>query len=140
MELWVVYALVSMVFAGVTAVIAKQGLEGITGELGLAVRTAFVFVFVLIFTASAVPAAQFHALTTRNLLWLALSAATTFISWLYYYKALQLGEVSTIALIDKGSVVITVALAWALLGDPLTLRTTLGTALIVAGLFVLSGR
>lgn len=138
MDRWVVYAFVSMVFAGFTSVIAKLGLNGISGDLGLVVRTCFVFVFVLIFAAVAVPAAEARSLSWSNLLWLGLSGVTTFLSWVFYYRAIKAGEVSTVALIDKGSVVVSLLLAWLLLGEGLTVAKTIGGALIVAGLLVIA--
>ena len=140
MERWVVYAFVSMFFAGVTAVIAKHGLTGISGELGLAVRTCFVFVLVLGFAAVIVPRAEVFTLTRTNLAWLALSAATTAISWVFYYKALKDGEVSTVALIDKGSFLVAVLLAVLLLGEKLTLRTAGASLMILAGIIVAARR
>ena len=140
MERWVVYAFASMLFAGVTAVIAKQGLTGISDELGLAVRTCFVFVFVLAFAALAVPRAEIGSLTRTSLAWLALSAATTAISWVFYYKALKFGEVSTVALIDKGSFLVAVLLAALCLGEKLTLRTVGASLLILAGILVAARR
>jgi transporter family protein len=80
MERWVVYAIISMIFAGFTSVIAKQGLVNITGELGLVVRTCFVFLFVIAFAVLAVPRAQFSTLSTKNLTWLGLSGITTAVS------------------------------------------------------------
>ena len=77
MERWVLDAILAMLFAGVTAVIAKAGLAGITAEAGLAVRTCFVFLFVLLFASFATSRAELSALTWSNILWLALSAATT---------------------------------------------------------------
>jgi bacterial/archaeal transporter family protein len=138
MERWVIFAIVSMVFAGLTSVVAKHGLEGISGELGLSVRTGFVFVFVLGFAAFAVPKDQFGSLTRYNLLWLGLSAVTTTLSWIFYYNALKEGEASTIALIDKGSFLITVVLAWLMLGERITPRMLLGGGLILAGLLVVA--
>ncbi|HEY1231206.1 MAG TPA: EamA family transporter, partial [Ramlibacter sp.] len=88
MQRWVAYAFVSMFFAGFTSVIAKKGLAGISADLGLAVRTCFVFVYVLLFAAYAVPASELDALTRRNVLWLALSGVTTALSWVFYYKAI----------------------------------------------------
>lgn len=140
MERWVTYAFISMAFAGVTAVIAKQGLDGISGELGLVVRTCFVFVFVLGLATVAVPWQEWTTLTRSNWFWLGLSAATTTLSWLFYYKALKLGEVSTIALIDKGSFLVAVVLAWLLLGERITARVALGSVLILAGLLVVARR
>src|SRR4249920_1642216 len=103
MDKWVIYAFISAAFAGCTSVVAKLGLVGISGELGLAVRTCFVFVFVLGFAALSVQRNEVATLTQSNLLWLGLSGVTTAISWVFYYKAIKLGEVSTVALIDKGS-------------------------------------
>lgn len=140
MEKWIVYAFISMLFAGVTSVIAKLGLTGISGEMGLTIRTVFVFIFVLLFAIVAVPKQEFNVLTQQNLLWLALSSMTTFLSWLYYYRALKLGDVSTIAIIDKGSFIIAVLLAWLLLKEQITLRIVIGCTLILAGLLVVSRR
>jgi transporter family protein len=140
MERWVLFAIVSMLFAGMTSVFAKHGLAGISGELGLAVRTVFVSVFVLGFAALAVNREELGSLTRHNLMWLAISAATTAVSWIFYYKALQQGEVSTVALIDKGSFVVAVLLAWLVLGERITLRVALGTLLILAGLVVVARR
>ena len=138
MEKWVIYAFVSMVFAGLTSVIAKQGLTGISGELGLAVRTCFVFAFVGVFAAFAVSRSELTTLTRNNYFWLGLSGVTTAVSWVFYYKALKLGEVSTVALIDKGSFVVAVLLAWFVLGEKATVRTVLASVLVLAGLIIAS--
>jgi bacterial/archaeal transporter family protein len=139
-EKWVVYALVSMFFAGFTSVIAKMGLVGISGELGLTIRTLFVSLFVLGFAAIAVPMNDYSLLNRTNILWLGLSALTTTLSWIFYYKALKLGDVATVALIDKGSVVVAILLAWLLLKEVITLRILVGGALIVGGLLVMVKR
>ena len=138
MERWVWFAILSMFFAGFTSVIAKQGLAGITGELGLTVRTVFVSVFVFLFASVAVARTEWSALTSRHFLWLGASGLTTAISWIFYYKALKEGEVSTVALIDKGSFIVAVALAWWFLGEAITPRKAVGAALILAGLLVVS--
>jgi bacterial/archaeal transporter family protein len=140
MERWVVFAMISMLFAGVTAVVAKHGLEGISAELGLALRTCFVFAFVIGFAVLIVPREQLGLLTRHNLFWLGLSGASTAVSWVFYYKALKDGEVSTVALIDKGSFVVAVLLAWLVLGERLTPRVIIGSLLILAGLLVVSRR
>ena len=140
MEKWVVYAFVSAVFAGFTSVIAKMGLAGISGELGLFIRTCFVFVFVIIFAGAAVPRADIATIGRSNLFWLGLSGITTSVSWILYYKALKLGEVSTVALIDKGSFIVAVVLAWILLKEQITARIMLGSGLILSGLIVVSRR
>ena len=138
MERWIAYAFISMAFAGFTSVIAKLGLSGISGDLGLAVRTCFVFVFVLMFAAAVVPAAELASLNARNVAWLALSAVTTAGSWIFYYKAIKLGDVSTVALIDKGSVVVAVLLAWWILHETITPAKLAGAALIALGLLVIA--
>jgi bacterial/archaeal transporter family protein len=137
MEKWVFYAMLSMAFAGFTSVIAKMGLAGISGELGLTIRTLFVSLFVLGFAAIAVPMNDYSLLNRSNILWLGLSALTTTLSWIFYYKALKLGDVATVALIDKGSVVVAIILAWLLLKEVITLRILIGGALIVGGLLVM---
>lgn len=140
MEKWIVYAFISMLFAGVTSVIAKLGLTGISGEMGLTIRTIFVFIFVLLFAVVAVPKQEFNLLTQQNILWLALSSVTTSLSWLYYYRALKLGDVATIAIIDKGSFIVAVILAWLLLKEQITMRIVIGCSFILAGLLIVSRR
>ena len=138
MEKWIVYAFISMIFAGFTSVIAKLGLTGISGELGLTIRTVFVFVFALMFAIFFVPKQELSALTHQNLFWLALSSLATFLSWLYYYRALKLGDVSTIAIIDKGSFIVAIILAWIILKEQITLRIVIGCAFILTGLLIVS--
>ena len=138
MEKWIIYAFISMFFAGFTSVIAKAGLTGISGELGLTIRTLFVCGFVLMFAAWAVPLQEVAAVNSRNLLWLGLSGVTTALSWIFYYKALKVGDVATVALIDKGSVVVAMFLAWLVLREVITPRMIVGAALIVAGLLVIA--
>lgn len=140
MDRWIVYAMISMAFAGFTSVIAKLGLVGISGDLGLAIRTCFVFAFVLIFSMVVVPRTELAALSSSNIGWLGLSGVTTTLSWVFYYKAIKLGDVSTVALIDKGSVVVAVLMAALVLKESLTMRTMLGAALVVCGLLVIARR
>jgi transporter family protein len=138
MERWIVYAIISMAFAGFTSVIAKLGLSGISSELGLTVRTGFVFAFVMMFAAWVVPGNEVQSLTWRNVAWLALSGVTTAISWVFYYKVIHTGEVSTVALIDKGSFLVAVVLAWLVLGERITPRVALGSGFILLGLVIVS--
>lgn len=137
MKPWILYALVSMFFAGFTSVIAKLGLTGISSELGLAIRTCFVFVFVLAFAVVTVPGSQLAGLARSNYLWLGLSGVTTAVSWVFYYRAIKDGDVSTVALIDKGSMVVAVVLAAIILKEPITARTITGAGLMLAGLLVI---
>lgn len=138
MERWVFYAFISMLFAGMTSVVAKQGLTGISAELGLTVRTIFVFLFIFVFAAIAVEPSEIRNLQKTNYLWLGISSATTALSWIFYYKALKMGNVATVALIDKGSVIVAIILAWLLLKETISLRQVLGAALIFVGILVIS--
>src|SRR4051812_13545100 len=103
MERWIAYALISMAFAGATATVAKRGLDGISAEVGIAVRIGFVFAFIAAFAALTIGRDDVAAIRQRNVAWLALSAFTTAISWVFFYKAIHAGEVATVSLIDKGS-------------------------------------
>ncbi|MFN4362255.1 MAG: EamA family transporter [Hylemonella sp.] len=94
----------------------------------------------LIFAWLAVPFQELALVGQRNLLWLGLSGVTTALSWIFYYKALKVGDVATVALIDKGSVVVAMLLAWLLLREVITWRMVVGAALIVAGLLVIARR
>lgn len=129
-------AFLSMFFAGVACVIAKMGLVGICADLGLAVRTCFVFV--PMFAAAVVPIQEARTLTASNLLWLGLSGVTTAFSWVFDDKAIKTGEVSTVALIDKGSVVVAWVLAAWILHEALTPAKLIGGGLVVAGLLVIA--
>ena len=138
MERWILYAIISMLFAGFTSVVAKQGLSGISAELGLTIRTLFVCSFILLFALLAVKFEEIKTLQKVNFVWLGLSGITTAVSWIFYYKALKVGDVATVALIDKGSVVIAMILAWALLKEVITLRMLWGAAFILVGLIIIA--
>ncbi len=140
MDRWVLYAILSMAFAGLTAAIAKLGLAGISAELGIAVRTFFVFLFVIAFAGFVVERTQLQTLKWNHVAWLALSAVTTAISWIFYFKAIHEGQVSTVVIIDKGSFIVAVLLSWMVLGETITWRTALGCGLILAGLLVVIRR
>lgn len=138
MDRWVWYALASMGFAGATAVVAKHGLGSVSADLGNAVRTAFVFAFMIAFAAVVVPRDEYAKLGWRDVGFLALSAALTAASWVCYYRAIQSGPVATVNLIDKGSLLVTVLLAGLLLGEELSPRLLLGCGLVVTGLVIAS--
>lgn len=136
MDRWVTFALLSALFAGLTAVLAKHGLDGISSRLGLVVRTAFVFALVLAFGWWTVPKAEFGQLTRSNWVWLGVSAVTTFLSWVCYYAALKDGDVGTVALLDKSSFVVAVLLGWLVLKEEFSWRVLAGAGLILAGVVV----
>ena len=138
MEKWLLYAFLSMFFAGFTSVAAKAGLNGISSELGLAVRTLFVCVFVILFSMFHVSVQDVKGVALTNLAGLGFSAAATALSWVFFYKALKIGDVATVSLIDKGSIIIAIILAWLLLKEPITPRIIAGLMLVLSGLIVIS--
>ena len=106
-----------MVFAVLTSVIAKAGLKNVSSDTGLAIRTSFVFLFVWLNMVIFNQIKDFTNLTTKDVLFLGVSAATTTLSWIFYYKAIKIGNVSEVALIDKASILITLFLSFLLLQE-----------------------
>ena len=143
MEKWKIYAFAAALFAGLTSVVAKAGLKNLSADLGLAIRTVFVCAFVLVnlflWSNAGASATALRAAGGRTIALLALSALTTTLSWVCYYRAMKEGTVTFVSLADKGSILVTLALSVMLLGEPFTWRIALGAALIVAGLLVLAG-
>lgn len=137
---WLFWALLSAVFAGATAILAKVGVEGVNSHLATAIRTTVVLVFAWMLALAVAPGAvrTLSGLSRRTWLFLALSGVATGLSWVCYFRALQLGEASKVAPIDKLSVVFVLVFAALFLGEALTWRTGLGGALIVAGAVVLA--
>lgn len=141
MEKWKIYAFVSAIFAGLTSVVAKAGLKTLSADLGLAVRSVFVCLFVIanLFLWGNASIAPLRAASGKSIALLALSALTTTISWVCYYRAMKDGTVSFVSLVDKGSIIVTLSLSVMLLGEPFTWRIAGGATLIIAGLLVLMG-
>lgn len=135
---WKLQAVIAAVFAGLASVLAKSGLQGISADLGLAIRTAVVFTLVTANALTTGGAQQLGVLTARQISLLALSGLTTSLSWIFYYRAMKTGTVSFVALIDKGSIVITLLLSFWLLREPFTPRVATGATLVIAGLLVLT--
>lgn len=143
MERWKLYAFAAALFAGLTSVIAKAGVKVLGADLGLAVRTAFVFGFImlntLMWTGAGKASVALQQAGWRPMGLLALSGVTTTLSWICYYRAMHEGTVSYVSLVDKGSILVTLALSVLVLGEPFTWRIAVGAALIIAGLLVLAG-
>lgn len=137
---WLTWSLLSALFAGLTAVLAKIGVTGIDSNLATAVRTAVVLVFASGFALATQPASAVLAWSGRTWLFLVLSGLATGCSWLCYFRALQLGEASKVAPIDKLSVVFVLVFGTLFLGEALTWKTALGGTLITAGAVVLAWR
>ena len=135
--MWFIFALLSALFASLTSIFAKIGIEGINSNLATAIRTivvVFMAWFIVFITGEQ---NNIGNITQKSWLFLILSGACTGLSWLCYYKALQLGEVSKVVPIDKFSVVISMILAFVVLKEALTIKTILGGIFITAGTFIL---
>ena len=137
METWVIYAIVSMIFAGLTSVLAKYGLQNINPDLGLGIRTTTIFLLITAFNLFTDKIKDFHLLTSKQLLLLILSGVTTTVSWIFYYRAMKDGLVSYVAAIDKASIVITLVLSFILFKEPMTAKIIVGASLIFVGMIVL---
>ncbi|MDB6093052.1 MAG: protein of unknown function transrane [Verrucomicrobia bacterium] len=135
---WVWWALLSAIFAGATAVLAKVGVSGVDSNLATAIRTSVVLVIAWTIALVTARPLALGEISKRTWLFLVLSALATGLSWLCYFRALQLGPASRVAPIDKLSVVFVLIFAAVFLREPLTVRSGVGTALIVAGALVLA--
>lgn len=135
--MWWLYALLSAVFAALTSILAKVGIEGVNSHLATAIRTVVVvgMAWGMVFLTNA--QSGLAAIGKKSWLFLILSGLATGASWLCYYRALQLGEVSKVVPIDKLSVVITFALACIFLHEAFTVKTFIGCVLITAGTLVM---
>ena len=138
MKQYQIFAIISMIFAGLTSVIAKAGLKNVASDTGLAVRTSFVFLLIWLNILVFNNTKDFGNLTKRDVLLLGVSGFTTTISWIFYYRAMKIGNVSEIALIDKGSIIITLALSFFFLNEQFTWKIAVGGLLIVGGILVLT--
>jgi transporter family protein len=131
--MWFVFALLSAVFAALTSILAKIGIEGVNSNLATAIRTVVVVVMAwgMVFLTSA--QSGLSEISKKSWIFLILSGLATGASWLCYYKALQVGEASKVVPIDKLSVVITLVLAFVFLHEQFTAKSVIGCVLIGAG-------
>ncbi len=130
---WVFYALVSAVAAALTAILAKVGVQGVSSNLATALRTVVVLLFAWGIVFANGQHRELSKLQGRTLTFLALSGVATGVSWLAYFRALQLGPASRVAPIDKSSLALTLVLAAVFLHETITWKVALGVALMVAG-------
>ena len=135
--MWWIYALLSAFFAALTAIFAKIGIKGVDTDLATAIRTVVILILAWGIAFLRGGTATIHTLTKQNIIFLCLSGIATGLSWIFYFKALQLGEVSLVAPVDKMSVVFAIILAVVFLGEPLTWKTAIGALLIISGSLVL---
>lgn len=135
---WFCWAVLSAFFAGLTAILAKVGVAGVNSNLATAIRTTVVLIFAWgVAFATSKPDTMLE-LSRRTWLFLALSGLATGLSWLCYFRALQLGEASRVAPVDKLSVVFVIIFAALFLHEPLTWQQWVGGGLVVAGAVVLA--
>ena len=135
--MWFIFAILSAIFAALTSILAKIGIEGVNSNLATAVRTIVVVLMAWLMVFITGSQNGLMDISKKSWIFLILSGLATGASWLCYYKALQIGEASKVVPIDKLSIVITVALGFLFLGEQITLKTLIGCSLIVAGTFVM---
>ena len=135
--MWLILALLSALFAALTSILAKVGIEGVNSNLATAIRTAVVLLMAwgMVFLTGA--QGGLGAISTKSWVFLILSGLATGISWLCYYKAIQMGDVTKVVPIDKLSVVITLLLAFVLFHETFTVKSAIGIVLITAGTLVM---
>ena len=135
--MWFLFAILSAVFAALTSILAKVGIEGVDSNLATAIRTCVVVVmaWVMVFITSA--QGGISSISRKSWIFLILSGLATGASWLCYYKALQMGEASKVVPIDKLSVVITLVLAFVFLHEEFTAKSMIGCVLIGAGTLIM---
>jgi len=134
---WIPYALLSALFAALTAIFAKIGIKGVDSDLATAIRTVVILLLAWGIALARGATAGLPALTGRTWLFLVLSGVATGASWLCYFRALKLGPVSKVAPVDKLSVALSLVLAVVFLGETISVRGALGAGLILAGTVVL---
>jgi transporter family protein len=135
--MWWIYALLSAVFASLTAIFVKVGVKNIDSDLATAIRTVVILILAwgIVLFKGVIPSLQ--NFNKQNWIFLVLSGCATGLSWLFYFKALQIGKVSQVAPVDKLSVALTIVLSVIFLKEALNLQTAIGALLIIAGTFVL---
>lgn len=136
-KMWWTYALLSALFAALTAIFSKIGIKDVDTDLATAIRTVIILVIAwgMFFFRAGV--GTIDTLTKENILFLIFSGIATGLSWIFYFKALQLGKVSQVAPVDKFSLAITIILSVLFLGETLTLKMFIGSVMIIGGTLVL---
>jgi transporter family protein len=131
--MWKVYAVLSALFAALTAIFAKVGVKDVNSDLATAIRTSVILVLTWGIVLFGQHVSEIREVSKNTWVFLVLSGVATGLSWLFYFKAIQLGDVARVAPIDKLSVVITILLAFIFLHEQVNLRVVIGALLITAG-------
>lgn len=132
---WAIYALLSAFFASLVAIFGKIGVKDVDSNLAVAIRTIIIVFFAWGVVMLQGNAADMFKISRYSYIFIVLSALATGLSWMFYYKALQLGEVSRVVPVDKLSIVLTIILAFVFLAEKPTLGNVLGGLLVTAGVF-----
>ncbi len=135
--MWAIFALLSAVFAALTSILAKIGIENVNSNLATAIRTLVVLIMAWGIVLMTGKLNQLPDISSKSWLFLILSGLATGLSWLCYFYALQIGEASRVVPVDKFSVVITMVMAFFILGETVTLKTIIGGVLITLGTLLL---
>ena len=135
--MWILYAVLAAVFAALVSIFAKIGLDGVNSNLAVAIRTVVVLVIAWGIVFMTGKHNEIANITQRSWVFLILSGCATGASWLFLYRAMQMGDVSKVVPIDKLSVVITMVLAFVILQEAFTIKTVIGGVLITVGTLVL---
>jgi transporter family protein len=135
--MWWIYALLSALFASLTAIFAKIGVTNVNSNLATAIRTIVILIIAWGIVISRGEVKGLANLSKHNLLFLVISGIATGMSWIFYFKALQIGKVSQVAPVDKLSVALTILLSVIFLKEVLTIKTAIGAILIITGTIVL---
>ena len=136
-SMWFVFAVLSAIFAAITSILAKIGIEGVNSNLATAIRTVVVVLMAWGIVALTNAQSGIAEISKRSWIFLTLSGLATGASWLCYFKALQLGDASKVVSVDKFSIVITLVMAAVFLHEQFTVKTIIGSVLITLGTFVM---
>lgn len=136
--MYLIYALMSSIFASLTAIFIKLGLSDINSNLATAIRTIIILImsWIIVFYTNSFE--NIKSINSKNLIFLIVSGITTGLSWIFYFKALQIGDVAKVTVIDKLSIVFTIILAFIFLKETISLKIIIGIVLIFAGTLIIS--
>ncbi len=136
--MWLVYALLSALFAALTAIFAKIGVANVNSNLATGIRTIVVLIMIWSIIMARGDSKGIGELSKQNIIFLIISGIATGLSWIFYFKALQIGNVTQVAPVDKLSIALTIILAVTFLGESLSLKTSIGAGFIIVGTLILA--
>jgi transporter family protein len=136
-NMWIIFALLGALFAAATGILIKIGIDGVNSNLATAIRTVVVLIMAWSIVLATGKHAEIASITQKSWIFLILSGLATGASWMFFYRALQMGEASKVIPIDKLSVVISIFLAFIILGEPASVKAIVGAVLIAIGTLVM---